>query len=282
MARKRFKAEKAYKNLEFLNSPDARVIRLISEFLEPMRRFRRLGIRDTIVFFGSARIKSRAEAQKDLRVLEGRAKLKIRKSRQLIAALERGRIELSMSRYYEDAVVLSRMLTTWSNKFTQKNRLVVCSGGGPGIMEAANRGAALARGKSIGLNISLPFEQFANRFIPDELNFEFHYFFMRKLWFVYLSKALVMFPGGFGTFDELFEVLTLLQTGKIKKKVTVVLYGRQHWQHIVNFENLVKLRLISPDDMKLFSFADSPQEAFDILVRDLKKNYPVETASNTA
>jgi hypothetical protein len=144
-------------------------------------------------------------------------------------------------------------------------------------MEAANKGAALAKGRSIGLNISLPFEQFANPYIPDELNFEFHYFFMRKLWFVYLSKALVMFPGGFGTFDELFEVLTLLQTRKIKKKVTVVLYGSEYWKSMVNFENLVKLRLISEEDMNLFKFADSPEEAFEILVRDLRKNYPVET-----
>lgn len=281
MARKRFKAEKAYKNIEFLNSPDARVIRLISEFLEPMRRFRRLGIRDTIVFFGSARIKSRAEAVKHLQALQRRDKAKIKKSKKLTHAIEQARIQVTMSRYYEDAIQLSMMLTAWSKRFVQKNRLVVCSGGGPGIMEAANKGAMLAKGKSIGLNISLPFEQYSNPYIPDELNFEFHYFFMRKLWFVYLSKALVMFPGGFGTFDELFEVLTLLQTRKIKKKVTVVLYGRDYWQQMVNFENLVKLGLISPEDMQLFKFADAPQEAFDILVQDLKRNYPVETASKS-
>lgn len=282
MAKKRFKAEKAYKNLEFLSSPDARVIRLISEFLEPMRRIRQQGIRDTIVFFGSARIPSRSAALKHLRALQREEKAKMKQSRKMSQALESAQIDVTMSRYYEDAVQLSKLLTAWSKRFNQKNRLVVCSGGGPGIMEAANKGAALAKGRSIGLNISLPFEQFANPYIPDELNFEFHYFFMRKLWFVYLSKALVMFPGGFGTFDELFEVLTLLQTRKIKKKVTVVLYGSDHWKQTVNFENLVKLKLVSAEDLNLFKFADTPREAFDILVRDLKKNYPLETAEKTA
>jgi uncharacterized protein (TIGR00730 family) len=279
MQKKRFKAEKAYRNIEFLNSPDARVIRLISEFLEPMRRLRRLGIRDTIVFFGSARVKPQSDAVRHLQALQRQSSKKAKNSRKLAQLIESARIDVSMSRYYEDAVRLSKMLTIWSKKFVQKNRLVVCSGGGPGIMEAANRGAMLAKGKSIGMNISLPFEQYSNPYIPDELNFEFHYFFMRKLWFVYLSKALVMFPGGFGTFDELFEVLTLLQTRKLKKKVTVVLYGREYWKQMVNFENLVKLRLISPEDLGLFKFADTPQEAFDLLVRDLRRNYPVETAS---
>jgi uncharacterized protein (TIGR00730 family) len=279
MQKKRFKAEKAYRNIEFLNSPDARVIRLISEFLEPMRRLRKLGIRDTIVFFGSARVKPQSDAVRHLQALQRQSSKKAKNSRKLAQLIESARIDVSMSRYYEDAVRLSKMLTIWSKKFVQKNRLVVCSGGGPGIMEAANRGAMLAKGKSIGMNISLPFEQYSNPYIPDELNFEFHYFFMRKLWFVYLSKALVMFPGGFGTFDELFEVLTLLQTRKLKKKVTVVLYGREYWKQMVNFENLVKLRLISPEDMGLFKFADTPQEAFDLLVRDLRRNYPVETAS---
>ncbi|HCA78097.1 MAG TPA: lysine decarboxylase [Bacteroidetes bacterium] len=276
--KKRFKAEKAYKNLEFLLSPDARVIRLISEFLEPMRRIRQQGIRDTIVFFGSARVSSRSDALKHLRTLQRQKKVNVRPNKKMDYDLESAHVGVTMSRYYEDAVQLSKMLTSWSRRFRQKNRLVVCSGGGPGIMEAANKGAALAKGRSIGLNISLPFEQYSNRYVPNDLNFEFHYFFMRKLWFVYLSKALVMFPGGFGTFDELFEVLTLLQTRKIKKKVTVVLYGRDHWQQTVNFENLVKLRLISPEDLSLFKFADTPAEAFDILVRDLRKNYPVETA----
>jgi uncharacterized protein (TIGR00730 family) len=278
MSKPRFKAEKAYRNIEFLNSPDARVIRLISEFLEPARRFKRLGIRDTIVFFGSARVLPKSEALARVKALTEQQRGKSSVDKKLTAAIEDAKTDLAMSRYYEDAAELSKLVTQWSKRFTQQNRLVVCSGGGPGIMEAANKGAKLAKGRSIGMNISLPFEQFSNPYIPDELNFEFHYFFMRKLWFVYLAKALVMFPGGFGTFDELFEVLTLLQTRKLKKKVTVVLYGKEHWVKTVNFENLVRLRLISPEDLNLFKFADTPEEAFDILTRDLRRNYPVETA----
>ncbi|HTP79620.1 MAG TPA: TIGR00730 family Rossman fold protein, partial [Bacteroidota bacterium] len=174
----------------------------------------------------------------------------------------------------QEAVELSRMLTQWSKKFYHSDHFVVCSGGGPGIMEAANRGARLAGGKSVGLNISLPFEQSANPYIPDELNFEFHYFFMRKFWFAYLGKAFVMFPGGYGTFDELMEILTLLQTEKIRKKVTVVLYGSDYWRRVVNFPLMEELHLISRKDLNLFSYADSPKEAFDILVDHLRRNYP--------
>jgi uncharacterized protein (TIGR00730 family) len=264
---------KAYHNIEFLNSPDARVIRLISEFLEPARRFRREGIKDTIVFFGSARVKPRKEALKKWKALS-RRHLNTSGRRELDAA----KIELEMSRYYEDAVELARLLTNWSSGLREKNRLVISSGGGPGIMEAANKGAKLAGGRSVGLNISLPFEQSSNPYVSEDLNFEFHYFFMRKLWFVYLSKAMVMFPGGFGTFDELFEVLTLVQTQKLKKKVTVVLYGREHWEKTVNFDNLVHLGLIGPDDLKLFRFAETPQEAFDFIVSDLRKKYPELTS----
>lgn len=275
------KAEKAYKNLEFLTSPDARVIRLISEFLEPARRFRHEGIKDTIVFFGSARILPRAKARQHLKEASRRLQRNNRRSSKAQNDLDGAKIDLEMSRYYEDAVKLSGLLTKWSNRLRQKNRFVISSGGGPGIMEAANKGAKLAKGRSVGLNISLPFEQSSNPYIPDELNFDFHYFFMRKLWFVYLSKAMVMFPGGFGTFDESFEVLTLLQTRKIKKKVTVVLYGKEYWQKTINFENLIRLKMISPEDLKIFHFADSPDEAYDYIVRDLRKNYPAETAEET-
>ena len=275
------KAQKAYKNLEFLTSPDARVIRLISEFLEPARRFRHEGIKDTIVFFGSARILPRASARQHLKEASRRLQGNSRRSSKAQSDLDGAKIDLEMSRYYEDAVKLSGLLTKWSNGLRQKNRFVISSGGGPGIMEAANKGAKLAKGRSVGLNISLPFEQNSNPYIPDELNFDFHYFFMRKLWFVYLSKAMVMFPGGFGTFDESFEVLTLLQTRKIKKKVTVVLYGKEYWQKTINFENLIRLRMISPEDLKIFHFADSPDEAYDYIVRDLRKNYPGETTEET-
>ena len=273
MSNSKHKAVKAYKNQEFLNSPDARVIRLISEFLEPARRFRHEGIRDTIVFFGSARVLPRATAQARLRSLE-----KLRKrSPKALTELEGARIDVQMSHYYDDAVELSRMLTNWSMTLVQPNRFVISSGGGPGIMEAANKGAKLAGGRSVGLNISLPFEQSSNPYIPDGLNFEFHYFFMRKLWFVYLSKAMIMFPGGFGTFDETFEVLTLLQTKKLKKKVTVILYGSDYWKNTVNFDNLVRLRLINPEDLKIFRHADTPEEAFNLVTSELRKNYPVET-----
>lgn len=270
------RAPKAYKNIEFLNSPDARALRILSEFLEPLHRFRKQGIRDTIVFFGSARIKPEKEARLFYERLKRKAKLSKRLSESLRKELEDARTDLTMSRYYEDAVELSRLLTQWSSQLHEKNRLVICSGGGPGIMEAANKGAHLAKGKSVGLNISLPFEQNPNPYVSDELNFEFHYFFMRKFWFVYLAKAFVMFPGGYGTLDELMEVLTLLQTNKIKKKVTVVLYGRKYWETILNFPAMVQHRVISPEDLKLFVYQDTPQGAFDYLVKELKKNYSHE------
>lgn len=273
--RKEYRPPKSYKDLEFLNSPDARSLRILSEFLQPMSKIRREKIRDTIVFFGSARIKSRKEALAQLRTLE--RKRTGRKSAAYAEDLDGARQELMMSRYYEDAVELARMLTLWSKQLFQLNRFVICSGGGPGIMEAANKGAHVARGRSIGLNISLPFEQFPNPFISDELNFEFHYFFMRKFWFVYLAKAFVMFPGGFGTFDELMEVLTLLQTSKVKKPVVVLLYGREYWDSVIRFDELVRRRLISKEDMKLFHLVDSPEEAFKYLTKNLRRLYPRET-----
>jgi uncharacterized protein (TIGR00730 family) len=222
----------AYLNEKFLNSPDARAMRILAEFLEPLAHFRREKIRDTVVFFGSARIRE----------------------------------EGPMSEYYQGARTLARMLTEWSEQFTNSNyRFVVCSGGGPGIMEAANRGASEAKGKTVGLNIGLPFEQFPNPYITPELSFEFHYFFMRKFWFAYLAKALVVFPGGFGTLDELMEILTLTQTQKLAKKITTVLYGSQYWNEIINFPALVKHGVISPEDLNLFQFADDPATAFELL-----------------
>ncbi len=272
------RAAKAYKNEEFLNSPDARAIRIISEFLEPLRRFRYHRVRDTIVFFGSARTTPAKEAKAVLRRIERRMKKARRPSKKLQGDLRQAQIDVEMSKYYEDAVVLARMLSRWSKKLFHQNRFIVCSGGGPGIMEAANKGAYLAKTRSIGLNISLPFEQNPNPYISDEFNFEFHYFFMRKFWFMYLGKAFVMFPGGFGTLDEMMEVLTLLQTSKIKKKVTLLLYGKEYWETIVNFRAMVRNHVISADDLKLFTFVDTPEEAFKVLVRELGKNYPEETA----
>lgn len=231
----------AYKNEEFIDSADARALRILSEYLEPLSHFRREKIRDTVVFFGSARLH---EANGPL------------------------------ARYYEDARTLARLLTQWSEEVKNSTRrFVVCSGGGPGIMEAANRGAAEAGGKTIGLNIGLPFEQLPNRYISPELCFEFHYFFMRKFWFAYLAKALVVFPGGFGTMDELMEMLTLVQTRKLAKKIIIVLYGSDFWKEIVNFEALVKYGTISPEDLKLFRYADDPQTALDILKEGLTRLY---------
>jgi len=267
------KPPKAYRNMEFLNSPDARILRMVAEFLEPQRRFRHQNIKDTIVFFGSARMKPRSEALKTLHKAESTLARSKRKTGQVLREYRAAQIQLDMSRYYEDTVKLARRLTEWSKTLKSPNRFVVCSGGGPGIMEAANKGADLAGGKSIGLNISLPFEQFANPYITKELNFEFHYFFLRKFWFVYLAKALVIFPGGFGTMDELMEVLTLLQTDKIKKKMTVVIYGTEYWQKVINFDEMVNRGVISSEDLKLFKFMDDPDEAFKYLKQSLIKNY---------
>jgi uncharacterized protein (TIGR00730 family) len=271
---------KAYLNLEFLNSPSARPIRLLAELLEPQQQLRREGVKDTIVFFGSARFKSKSQCNKLLKDLI----IKLRKSKtkhgNIQQLIKEAKADYQMSQYYEDAVKLSKMITQWTQTLQQPFRFVVCSGGGPGIMEAANKGAALAKGRSIGFNVSLPFEQFANPYITPELNFEFHYFFMRKFWFVYLAKAFVMFPGGFGTMDELMEVLTLVQTQKLKKKVTILLYGKDFWNEVLNLDALTKYRVISSEDLKLFRIVNTPEEAFTHLVTELRSNYPLETASS--
>lgn len=272
----RTKPPKAYKNAEFLNSPDARIIRIMAEFLEPQARFRHENIKDTIVFFGSARILEKKEAQARLKKVEAQLNKLERPTKKLLLEYRDAQTALEMSRYYDDCVELSRMLTEWSKKLNHAHRFVVCSGGGPGIMEAANKGAALAKGKSIGLNISLPFEQYTNGYVTANLNFEFHYFFMRKFWFAYLAKALVVFPGGFGTMDELFEILTLLQTDKIKKKMAVVIYGSDYWKRVINFDEIVRMGMASPEDLTLFRYCDTPREAFMYLKDSLQRNYPTE------
>jgi uncharacterized protein (TIGR00730 family) len=277
---KKTTTSKAYQNIDFLNSPAARPIRLLSELLEPQQQLRQEGVKDTIVFFGSARFKPKSQCSKLLKDLT----IKLRKSKtkhgNIQQLIEQAKIDYKMSQYYEDAVQLSKMITQWTQTLQQPFRFVVCSGGGPGIMEAANKGAVLAKGRSIGLNVSLPFEQVANPYITQELNFEFHYFFMRKFWFVYLAKAFVMFPGGFGTMDELMEVLTLVQTQKLRKKVTILLYGKDYWNEVLNFDSLMKYRVISPEDLKLFRIVDTPKEAFTLLVKELRLNYPLESASS--
>ncbi len=270
MSKKTPQPEKAYKNLEFLNSPDARTIRILAEFLEPKQRFHLEKIFGTIVFFGSARARTMEEAKKSLAAAEERlAGVSGEPEPALREELEAARNRVFLSRYYEDAVELARRLTQWSKTLEPEDRPVICSGGGPGMMEAANRGAIEAGGRSIGLNISLPFEQFANPYITPGLNFEFHYFFMRKLWLVHLARALVVFPGGFGTLDELFEVLTLVQTGKVRKKMPIVIYGSEYWNQVVNMENMARYGVISKADLDLARSCDTVDEAFSYLKEQL-------------
>lgn len=265
--------QRAYTNLEFLRSPHARVIRILSEFLEPQRRFKEHGIENTVVFFGSAKIQDAIKARKKFNKLLLSTKKKGRKSIHLITKLRDAETELKMSRYYQEAMALSKMLTKWSQTLPRARRFAICSGGGPGIMEAANRGAKQAGGKSIGLNITLPSEQSSNKYLSLGLDFNFHYFFMRKFWFVYLAKALVIFPGGFGTLDELFEVLTLVQTKKVRKKVAIVVYGREYWDEVINFQAMVKYKTISMKDLNLFKLVNSPEEAFHYLKTELLRNF---------
>ena len=234
----------AYKNESFLDSDDGRPLRILSEYLQPLHAFHHERICDTIVFFGSARLAA----------------------------------DSPLGRYYDDARRLAGLVTTWSASLpAHAHRYVVCSGGGGGVMEAANRGAAEAGGKTIGLNIGLPHEQKPNPYISPGLSFEFHYFFMRKLWFAHLARALVVFPGGFGTLDELCEILTLVQTGKIKRKIPIVLYGSSYWNEIINFEAMARHGMISREDLGLFQFADDPDTALALL----KAGMAVESAEET-
>ncbi len=263
---------KAYHNTRFMNSSDARVLRVLAEYLEPYQRLRKMKIKDTIVFFGSARAKALEDAEQ--RLARAQAAFGRRgDDPSCAAALKAAEYELRLARYYEDARQLARRLTEWSMGLSESQRFVICSGGGPGIMEAANRGAAEAGGLTIGMNISLPHEQEPNKWISPKLGFEFHYFFMRKFWFVYLAKALVVFPGGFGTLDEWFEVLTLLQTGKMKKEVPVLAYGKEYWDEIINFDKMLEWGTVSKDDLRLFAFASTVDEAFDYLTAELTKRF---------
>ena len=287
------RAPLAYENSNFLNGADGRLIRIVSEYMEPLARFRREQIQDTVVFFGSARFRGREEANHELELLENTGSTRPAPSHEQPAKeaeiatgqatdlqLKRAEAAVEMARYYEDARRLSFLLTHWARSIpSRRARFVVTSGGGPGIMEAANRGAHEAGGKTIGLNIRLPFEQAPNPYITPGLNFEFHYFFMRKLWFAYLSKALVVFPGGFGTLDEMFEILTLAQTHKLAKKITVVIYGSEYWKKVFNLDALVDTGAISPKDIDLFQFADTPEQAFEMLRKGLTENYLLAEAA---
>src|SRR5271154_4399111 len=290
------RAPLSYQNPAFINSPDGRLVRILSEYSEPLARFRRERIQDTIVFFGSARFRGQADASRELELLDKPGSAAPAPEEEQPATdeeiaqgtatdLKRRRAEagVEMARYYEDARQLASMVTKWSQTLKgRRHRFVVTSGGGPGIMEAANRGAYEAGGKTIGLNIRLPFEQTPNPYITPSLNFEFHYFFMRKFWFGYLSKALVVFPGGFGTIDEMFELLTLAQTHKLNKKMTVLIYGSAYWKQVLNIDVLVDKGAIAPKDRELLQMVDTPEEAFELLKEGLTQNHLIPEAQRLA
>jgi uncharacterized protein (TIGR00730 family) len=244
---------KAYENQSFLNSKDGRLLRLLAEYVEPKSRFDRHQVKDTIVFMGSARIRP-AQAETT------------------VPGTSDANAELAG--YYDAARELARRLTLWSKGLDPVHgRFVVCTGGGPGIMEAANRGAADVQGINVGLTISIPVEEFENPFITHDLAFSFHYFFMRKFWFAYLAKAVIVFPGGFGTLDELFELLTLVQTRKMRKPMPIVLFGERYWRDVINFDALVRYGTISPVDVELFFKTDSVDETYDLITRELMHNH---------
>ena len=249
---------------EFLKSSQARSLRILSEYYGPLQRLQKNNIADTIVFFGSARLKSQEAA---------RAAMETESSTADNMQMKRLETDLEMSRYYEDARTLAGKFTKWSKGLKgTKRRYIICSGGGPGIMEASNRGAADAGGINVGLTITLPFESSGNEWITDELDMKFHYFFMRKFWFLYLAKALVVWPGGFGTLDELMECLTLMQTQKIKKRLPIVLYGKDFWENVINWDYLVKVGTISQDDLDLLHFSDSIDDAYKYVTNFLEKH----------
>jgi uncharacterized protein (TIGR00730 family) len=254
---KKNKITKAYDNLEFLHGRSARPLRVLAEFIEPQERLRKHDIRNTIVFFGSALSVDNRNFKKrtpDKKVVPEKA--------------------VRVSNAHESCIELAKRITSWSQKIKDPaRRFYVCSGGGPGIMKAANKGAKLAGGKSIGFNITLPREQELNPYITQELRFNFHYFFIRKFWFLYYAKALIGFPGGFGTMDEVFELLTLLQTGKILKQVPVVLFDSTFWNEVINFRALQEYGVIKSADLKLFKIIDDVDEAFDYITGQLKKLY---------
>ena len=266
---------KAYKNIDFLNSDSARQIRILCEMIEPGIRLESAGIRDTLVLFGSARLVEPQIAAEQLDRIKTTIEAAAEPGVDLHRQLHKAEAMLRSAPYYQAAMELSEALADWSLNLPGEDsgRFTICSGGGPGIMEAANRGAKNAGAQSIGLGISLPFEQSMNPYIPAALSFEFHYFFVRKYWFVSMAKALVAFPGGFGTLDELFETLTLIQTKKTEKVPPILLYGREFWEHIVNFEALVEWGTISPEDLELIRIVDSVEEALEYITAQLSARY---------
>ncbi|MCP5461962.1 MAG: LOG family protein [bacterium] len=265
---------KAYENLEFLNSPDARSIRVLCELMQPRIPFRNLNVHNTVVFFGSARTLPYKQAAAKLRESEIIIAETENPAHELFDLKRQAETNVKMSRYYEEAASLAEKITAWSMEIQEPHkRFFICSGGGPGIMEAANLGAKKAGGKSIGLNISLPYEQEPNPFQTPSLSFEFHYFFIRKFWFFYLAKAMVVFPGGYGTLDEFFELLTLVQTEKTKKYMPIILYGQDYWKRVLNFEAMVEYGTISPEDLNLFTIMDDVDSAFEHIKRELTEHH---------
>ena len=263
----------AYLNPEFLATQEARIIRILSEYIEPAARLRRFRVRDTIVFFGSARSVAPEVARRNLEMARAELAKAGAPTPELQEAEVRAIQAVRLSRYYSDAMELARRMTEWSKALTGDRHFIICSGGSGGMREAANRGASVARGKTIGLNIELPIEQEINPYVSRELVFNFHYFFMRKFWFVYPAKALVVFPGGFGTMDELFEVLTLIQTKMPRKAMPVVLFGKEFWDEILNFDALVKWGVVGPLDLQIFHKTDSVDDAYQYLSSKLEDLY---------
>ncbi len=264
------KAHKAYDNKDFIHSKDGRLIRLLSEYQYPEQYFRKYGIKGTIVFYGSARTLSLDEFDLKIKELNDKfAEAPPEQKEYFSNMLEAFMKTYEMTNTYNEAVILSMKLSEWVKTLNDNQKMLICTGGGPGMMEAANRGANRAGSPSIGLNISLPFEQYPNNYITPDLNFEFHYFFMRKFWFVYLAKAIVALPGGLGTLDELFEILTLKQTRKVTKPIPIVLYNEKFWKKLINFDFLIDMGMISKEDMQLFQFCNTPDEAFNYLKENI-------------
>jgi uncharacterized protein (TIGR00730 family) len=262
----------AYQDRVFMESTAARPLRILAEYIDPINRLRRAGVGDTIVMFGSARIQPRDRALAQLKKVQSAARG--RRTPEWSTKIGAAKSIVGMSRYYEEARELSRRITAWAMTLgAQPKRFVICSGGGPGIMEAANRGAAEAGGSSIGLSIQLPHEQRPNPYISPDLNFCFHYFFMRKLWFAQMAKALIVFPGGFGTMDELWEILTLMQTAKLSSRHLILIYGRKYWNRVVNWRHMVRSGTVSEREFKMLQFTDTVDDAFDHVRGEMEKHH---------
>lgn len=271
------KLVKAYDNQEFIHSSDGRILRIIAEYQHPQQYLRKNNVRKMIIVFGSARIISQEQYDNKVKNLNDILKKSIDNEKEKIIEMIKDTESVKpLIHYYDEATVLTKMIAQWSNNLPEKNRFHICTGGGPGIMEAANKGASLAMSPNVGFNISLPHEQNPNPFISKNLNFEFHYFFMRKFWFVYTSFAIIIFPGGFGTLDEMFEILTLTQTGKLSHIRPIILYDKEFWKQILNIDRLFELGLISKRDMELFKFANTPYEAFELLKSELAERHKID------